>query len=389
MEQNLVAKQKMVSYVHDATEIEKDIYLLEETKTELEYKVRENKREIEKVQGYIKQISEWKPTYSYPPNYVLYQKKMLVPGTKEYREMKKLIWQDTEKEAPGCLSAVAAIIVFLGSTGALIDGSENFPAQIGLSLIFTIATAVTIFQTFKHIKIKKDIKETNRDRAIFNKNLQEQIEEIEQENNKNKRLHEQDTKQKNDELRQKENNLHNLSIYYQTQSEEIQKKLQPLYEQREKFYSIDIVPPDYRTMDCVYVLDQIFRNDLADDMRSAIMLYEERVFRGEVVRGIKAMERYLGNISTLMHRLKHDVEDIRSTVQIMSQDVYAIYQRQEEQLSKTEKLSQDIKENQKSMQQRSQELFEETQMSRFAAEALRNSNEKIIKYIEEKEQKKL
>ena len=86
MEQRLTSKQQMASYVHDATEIEKDIYLLEETKAELEYKVQENEWEIEEVQRRINSISEWKPTYFNPPDYASQQKKILVPGTKEYRE---------------------------------------------------------------------------------------------------------------------------------------------------------------------------------------------------------------------------------------------------------------------------------------------------------------
>jgi hypothetical protein len=40
-----------------------------------------------------------------------------------------------------------------------------------------------------------------------------------------------------------------------------------------RYYSLDILPPDYRTMDCVITLDHIFRNDLADTVREAILLY--------------------------------------------------------------------------------------------------------------------
>ena len=72
--------------------------------------------------------------------------------------------------------------------------------------------------------------------------------------------------------------------------------LEKLYEQRKEFYSVGIVPPDYRYLDCVGVLRQIFSNDLADTMREAVLIYEERVFRGDLIRGIDKINLQLVEI---------------------------------------------------------------------------------------------
>ena len=81
------------------------------------------------------------------------------------------------------------------------------------------------------------------------------------------------------------------------QAEQTDMVLEKLYVQRMEFYSVNIVPPDYRYLDCVGVLHQIFVNDLADTMRDAVLLYEERVFRGDLIRGIDKINEQLEEIN--------------------------------------------------------------------------------------------
>lgn len=79
--------------------------------------------------------------------------------------------------------------------------------------------------------------------------------------------------------------------------------LEKLYEQRKEFYSVGIVPPDYRYLDCVGVLRQIFSNDLADTMREAVLIYEERVFRGDLIRGIDKINLQLVEIKRNLRQM--------------------------------------------------------------------------------------
>lgn len=121
------------------------------------------------------------------------------------------------------------------------------------------------------------------------------------------------------------------------------------------FYGLNIIPPDYRYMDCAIMLDQIFRNDLADTMRDAIKIYEERVFRGEVIKGMDKICRMLGQLSVGMAVIGQRINAIDSNVKMMSQDLY--------------NFSAKIEAGQKA----NAELLNETKMSRYAAEQVAES----------------
>lgn len=82
-----------------------------------------------------------------------------------------------------------------------------------------------------------------------------------------------------------------------------------------QLYSLGIVPPDYRTLDSLVMLDSIFRNDLADTMREAVLIYDERVFRNEVLRGIDRIYTMLGQLSSSMRALETRLIEVRTEVQ--------------------------------------------------------------------------
>ena len=44
-------------------------------------------------------------------------------------------------------------------------------------------------------------------------------------------------------------------------------------------YDMNIIPPDYRDLVYLFGFYKIFRNNLADTMREAVLLYEERDYR--------------------------------------------------------------------------------------------------------------
>ncbi len=153
------------------------------------------------------------------------------------------------------------------------------------------------------------------------------------------------------------------------QIDEIQMQRKKLTNQLNEFYNYGIIPPDYRTYDCVIILDQIFRNDLADTMRDAIKIYEERVFKGTVIRGMDRICSALGNLSHGMEAIATRLESINTNVIQMSNDLYHY--------------NQDIiKESQKSRQV-SENLLEETKLGRYTNEKLLESNKRLEYYAEE------
>lgn len=138
-----------------------------------------------------------------------------------------------------------------------------------------------------------------------------------------------------------------------------------------EFYNIGIIPPDYRTMDCVIILNQIFRNDLADTMRDAIKIYEERVFRGEVIRGMDNICRNIGRLAAGMAVVESRINEIQSNVQLMSQDWNSFSDR--------------IIYGQARQQKALAEMVQETRMSRYSAEKVAESV-KNLEYYERRNQ---
>ncbi len=137
-----------------------------------------------------------------------------------------------------------------------------------------------------------------------------------------------------------------------------------------KLYEIGIVPPDYRTLDATLMIANIFDNDLADTMREAILLYDERVFRGDVVRGIDNINRSLGQLNITMGAVLSCLNDIRASVNSVSRGL----------LSMGDKFTQmggKILDEQK-------RTTEEARAMRYATEELNESQEIMNRYIEDK-----
>ena len=78
------------------------------------------------------------------------------------------------------------------------------------------------------------------------------------------------------------------------------KQLDTMDSQLSAFYANNLIPPDYRSLECVIAFDQMFRNDLVDTIREAVLLYEERVFRGEMLKGLDKLITHVTKIPTFV-----------------------------------------------------------------------------------------
>lgn len=140
------------------------------------------------------------------------------------------------------------------------------------------------------------------------------------------------------------------------------KHISEIEKTKKQLYALDIVPSDYRTLDCMIEFDQMFRNDLVDTMRQAVMIYEERVFRGEMIRGIDKIYTMLGNLTSAMRNIESTLYGIRNDVHVMSDDIYKI-------ASSAEKFQED--------------MLSESQAACYATEALKESIERCEWYMEQ------
>lgn len=158
---------------------------------------------------------------------------------------------------------------------------------------------------------------------------------------------------------------------------------------KEKIYSIGIVPRDYRSLDAMLMINSIFENDQADTMREATLLYDERLFRGEVLRGIDNIYSMLGNLVCSMQAIENRLIEVRESVdkacvelRTISNQIYNIEQRELEHKERVYK----ILEKQVSLQE---DILKQSESTRYAMESLNYSSQKYDWYMEQYRQRLL
>ncbi len=363
---SLVSKSEISSYLHAATEMERDIYTLETIYKELE----ETEKEAEGKAEHML-LREGLNDYLSLKNKCVEN----ISHARENCELKPANFDTDFKPSDFSVepffkkvfSGLCIGFAVLGIDILAIGILNNISGVVIAGICVIVAGWLPALIIANNAKIKKAADKnrlaeiTNAVNTVENeKILREYLEE------QNKTLEE---CQK--EIDKRLSEINKLKIKAQNcrdQITPIKKVLQPLYSNRDKFYSVGIVPPDYRTMDCVYVLDQIFRNDLADTMRDAVLLYEERTFRGDVIRGMKNITAHIDNLSSLMSSLRVDINMIGRDVALLRDDMDKIYTQN---LNAADAAA-----------RHNDRMYEETKLHRYAVEALQKSNQKIVDYIE-------
>lgn len=349
------SKAEISSYLRAATEIEKDIYVMEEACKEINACIEsesESENEIVRnISGCKNKIKEHEERISNPRKYI--PKETLAPTEK------------SEVKAKAQFGTIAcgifpfiAIFTYLVLGITVFDEFESVETNLLISVLVGLFVSVVIYFFGKIIIVPKKIKENERynNHIVIDMFVEREKEELEKE------------KKAFDEYVKKADELAAHAEYHREQLNKLHEKLKILNANRDRFYSVGIVPPDYRTIDCVYVLDQIFRNDLADTMRDAVLLYEERTFRGDLIRGINNIVTHMDKLSSLLSGLRNDIKTIKLDVTEMCDNMEKIYAQNRDYAAA-------------SAQDR-ERLYEETKLHRFALEAIEESNKKLVDYIE-------
>ena len=117
-------------------------------------------------------------------------------------------------------------------------------------------------------------------------------------------------------------------------------------------YALNIVPPDYRRLECLVWIDYAFRNDQVDTMRQATLQCDKWTRHGEQMKVLNELARQFRSIRELL-------ETMNGNISMMNQDLFRIAEAQEKQLS-------------------------ETQSARYAMESVQKSTETLAMYEEMK-----
>ena len=357
---NAVSGTTLAQYVHDAVEVERPIRELEGQIEELKHQLDEKTAQIEReiageratkkamLDSSLKHEPKMRPKEVEPSIYQIEQMAI--------KERAKLIrvglWI-----AAAMISPMIGILVFLRMVPHLNSSSEGL--GFGLSVIFgPLAVVLIIFGIRFSVAKKKSIDITRRKiRARLDQNNFE----IEKENRCTLAGWEKHNKQLAAELE-------NIDELEKTRKQELadgaekikelESQLSGLQAGREKFYEAGLIPPDYRTFEHVSGLDAIFRNGRADDMRQALEIYEETLFREEIKQAASRMQGSISAIYINLNSVGRRLDDLKGALAGVSES-----NRQAAELNKR--------------------MLYETQMNRAAAEELRRNSEEAMRYASE------
>ena len=115
-----------------------------------------------------------------------------------------------------------------------------------------------------------------------------------------------------------------------------------------KHYSVGIIPPDYRDMIRVLYINRAFRNDQVDTMREATLICDRDIHHSEIVDSLNEIASAITGLSSIL-------QDISYKVSIMNAELKSIADGQDM-------------------------LLSETVSARYAAEAIKKSQENLVMY---------
>ena len=356
-----ITKEQTARFVHDAVEMETAIFTLDRAIAECEKKKKESQYVLPST---TKEEEVYSKIHS---QYVDANKKYNIANN-AYNAAKR--WKDANDSSAYGMSTGAkwaiGIILSIVSFGAIYlialftGGSLQYLTFLSpVCYLFGWISVIIINKIFAKSNHKKELSKKEKELKEAQKLCDRQrsrMYKAKEEADIAKQAAKQKIKPINDRIELKER-------AFTTQISDLRAKRNQVQSTLSRFYDLGVIPPDYRYMDCAIMLDQIFRNDLADTMREAIKIYDERVYRGEVIKGIDRICSMLGNLSVGMMAIEQRLSSIDSNVKMMSQDLYNFSER--------------IAQGQAKQQKATEELLKETEMSRYATEQLAQSTKNL------------
>lgn len=327
------SKSTLKSYVHDAAELEFSLFRLQESRKKLKEKLDEAKREDPTrdiwYPDYEKEIC---PSVSYRTA----TEKGEQEAIKKYRKD-----HETEYWGKGRMYGFIFLIEFLIIFPSLIAGFAGLFSENFMPIILFIAIISTTIYAKTYPK-----RQAAHNEALDAQAARQYREEIQRNNEGAKRFYSSESARaakENPSIRERNNRKkleydeacaeakasHNRKIsLLQAQLSELDSAITRTTQDRERFYSVNIVPVDYRTIQCVFYLDHAFRNDLVDTVRQGIDRYELSEYRTAVLGGIYSIVSKLDQMTGLMRDLGHQLSSIQSEVSFMSNDLYNMAEEQ-------------------------------------------------------------
>ncbi len=341
-ENNLaLSKQQISDFVDDALAMEVKIYSLRELSTKLNNKARMLKSEAS--QKWVASENRFRKE-SGMSNQEIKIRQEIADTNAKITKIQNSLDEETKYELSmigsgpvissliltAVIGAILMVIANFAIIGAVYLSNPELAGRLYDSNLVMSVLMVFLFIalgiTLKSANAKKAKKAKKRAIASLEKRtqpLKERIAQLENELNNPRITSSRLTFDKLEHIknscekdRKNASELEREAIECYDKANEIQEILMQCYEKS------NIVPPDYRYIDCLVVLQHAFRNGLADNMKEAVLYYEQKEFRNEVIRGVNSIHEMLGNLASTM-------AEVRGVLTSIDQNVNTIMRNQE------------------------------------------------------------
>lgn len=368
-------KEELGKYIHDIAELEKKIFTIDKT-------IQNSRLELNRAQDELqREMDSARSAYEYAKaqtnNAEIHKKETIEAidnGAKNAlvkKPVKKVVVEDTRFFGKRLTAAIFGFLIFIFSisVATVIKTWIVVPIGLGIAVFLFLMGAIKDKKRRKHYKKHEYPKQIEKAETDFLKAMEKYAQEREQiiqeieDNYQKKATEELRLGKKIIELKLKKENIEAWSKKLNEEIDKVIPHREILTNQMHKLYSFNLIPPDYREVDCTMMFDQIFRNDLADNMREAVKIYEERIFRGDVIRGIDKIYGMLGQLNTSMMQIGRNLESVKEQVSFMSNDLCHMVT-----------LTEEANEHQRA-------ILRETELNRYAVESVRSSTENLEYYV--------
>ena len=403
----LVSKQQIATYVKDMADIEEREFLLRKAADKFQaeadnlrrrdlYNISREEKELEKLQtsaGYYKTRStQLKESYLSKSTLLQNATDSIQPiKPPQYDKIKtmsppKPAWKDDVKGFFHyfLIVLVVSLIPFSIVETVILAYIED-PVVI-LPIFYGLAIIISIFLAKKFRKSAFKRAEKYHDYKILKSrmdNYEADLHLYEQYTQLQAQISDQQIK-----IKQAEDNMLSNEKEYNfllTQAKDARRDADIIHKQKNQIYELGIIPPDYRTFDACIMLHSIFRNDLADTMREAVLLYDERVFRGEVLRGIDNIYQMLGQLAHTMADISDRLISIDSKVDSMLEESRTIssqlYSMEKSAEYSAARIADTVQESARQNEQYQAAILRQTEAARYSMESLEHTAQQHEWYI--------
>ena len=135
-------------------------------------------------------------------------------------------------------------------------------------------------------------------------------------------------------------NQKNDSLTLYNKAEELDFAASKIRENLKQCYELDIIPPSYRKLVCLIIINDIFVNDKADTMREAILLCDSEIRHGQLINKLDDIYHSLETLATNIQSIVDIVSGISNNIKKISYDICNMSNYQERIAYATESIQQ-------------------------------------------------